>query len=502
MTDKQVAYNEHDRPLSVDDTEKSGGFHEEHLSRDRSHEDSTDPRITQFSLPQQRKIMHRVDRRLVLTLGAMYCISLMDRTNLSAANIAGMSVDLKFKTPGVDRYSIITLVFFIPYVLFQPPATVIMRKLGPRIFLSAITLLWGGVMIGFGFVHAWTEMVGLRVILGILEAGFFPGCAYLMSTWYTRFELQKRYSIFYLIGSGASAFAGILAYGLMQMKGLAGLNGWRWIFIMEGIITCLLGIMGYFILVDFPERSKNSWKFLNDAEIDFVIARIEHDRADVEAPKFNLGQYLKHAGDLKVWGFASLFGLCTVTSYAIAYFLPVILQLGMGFNVAQAQCLVAPPYAAAGITMFCEAVLADKVRNRSGMIILNACLCLIGLPILGFAKGSAVRYFGVFLATMGANANIPAILTYQANNIRGQWKRALCSATLVGFGGIGGIVGSTVFRAVDQPTYRPGIMTCMIANGLIVLITLLLTFKFFRANKRVDAGGKAIEGQIGFKYTL
>ena len=89
MTDKQVVYNEHDRPLSVDDTEKSGGFHDEHLSRDRSHEDSTDPRITQFSLPQQRKIMHRIDRRLVLTLGAMYRISLMDRTNLSAANIAG-----------------------------------------------------------------------------------------------------------------------------------------------------------------------------------------------------------------------------------------------------------------------------------------------------------------------------------------------------------------------------------------------------------------------------
>lgn len=76
-------------------------------------------------------------------------------------------------------------------------------------------------------------MVGLRIILGVLEAGFFPGCVYLMSTWYSRFELQKRYSAFYLIGSGASAFAGILAYGLMQMHGLAGLEGWRWIFIVS-----------------------------------------------------------------------------------------------------------------------------------------------------------------------------------------------------------------------------------------------------------------------------
>lgn len=83
-------------------------------------------------------------------------------------------------------------------------------------------------------------MVGLRVILGILEAGFFPGCAYLMSTWYTRYELQKRYSIFYLIGSLASALAGILAYGLMQMKGLGNLSGWSWIFIVEGLIVSSL----------------------------------------------------------------------------------------------------------------------------------------------------------------------------------------------------------------------------------------------------------------------
>ena len=75
--------------------------------------------------------------------------------------------------------------------------------------------------------------MGLRILLGILEAGFFPGCAYLLSCWYTRFELQKRNAVFYLIGSLASACSGILAYGIMQMNGLAGLGGWRWIFIVR-----------------------------------------------------------------------------------------------------------------------------------------------------------------------------------------------------------------------------------------------------------------------------
>lgn len=87
--------------------------------------------------------------------------------------------------------SIVTLVFFIPYVLFQPPATVLTRKIGPRIFLSFLTLSWGAIMIGMGFTKKWGEMAGLRVLLGVLEAGFFPGCVYLLSTWYVRCEYRQ-----------------------------------------------------------------------------------------------------------------------------------------------------------------------------------------------------------------------------------------------------------------------------------------------------------------------
>jgi hypothetical protein len=94
------------------------------------------------------------------------------------------------------------------------------------------------------------------------------------------------------------------------------------------------------------------------------------------------------------------------------------------------------------------------------------------------------------------------VLTYQANNIRGQWKRALCSATLIGAGGIGGIIGSTVFRNQDKPGYHPGIYATMIAGALIILITLAMTWKLHRANQRAEAGGKWIEGLEGFRYTL
>lgn len=146
------------------------------------------------------------------------------------------------------------MVQFISYVALQPPATVVLRKAGPRIFLPLITLLWGVTMMCFGFLTSWTQMIPMRIILGIFEAGFFPGCAYLLSCWYPRYELQKRNAVFYLIGSMSSAFSGILAYGFSQLAGhgnlgtqygqhygptklkpdivpgvLPGIAGWRWI---------------------------------------------------------------------------------------------------------------------------------------------------------------------------------------------------------------------------------------------------------------------------------
>ena len=201
--------------------------------------------------------------------------------------------------------------------------------------------------------------------------------------------------------------------------------------------------------------------------------------------------------------------------------MPIILKDRMGFSTAASNCLIAPPYIFAAFVMMLFAYLGDSefpaipsdasryntntcegYHLRSIWVIANGVMALIGLPMIGFSSNVAVRYTGVFFATAAANANVPAVLTWQANNIRGQWKRALCSATLVGAGGIGGIIGGTVFRTQDKPHYVPGITACMIAAGLIVVIALLMDLKFWRANKRAEAGGKIIEGLEGFRYTL
>lgn len=490
----------------MSDMEKSGI--DQHDVKRPASATSTDHEImAEWTEAEISKVKHRIDRRVVTTLGFMYCISLMDRTNLSAAAIAGMNAELRLTVlmGEVSRYSVVTLVFFATYIVFQFPSTVVIRYLGPKIHLAGITLAWGAVMIGMGFVKSWQALAALRVILGIFEAGFFPGCVYLLSTWYTRYDMHKRYSVFYFIGTLASACAGILAYGLMQLDGTAGYLGWSWIFIIEGIITCVIAIVGYFFLVDFPD-SKNaakSWGFLNEREIRMCVARVNIDRGDAVAEKFNWKKFLGAGTDLKIWGFAWIFGMSTTVSYALAYFLPIILRIGMGFDVGKSQCLVAPPYGFAGIWMYATGWFGDKHHIRGPIIVINSIICIVGLPLIGWVDNVGVRYFGVFLVCAGANANIPACMTYQANNIRGHWKRAFCSATLVGFGGIGGIIGSLVFREQDTPRYRPGLWACITSQLIIILIVAGLTVKFKRDNKKVDRGELRIEGsEAGFKYTL
>jgi len=232
----------------------------------------------------------------------------------------------------------------------------------------------------------------------------------------------------------------------MQMKGIAGLNGWRWIFVIEGLLTVVIAAGGYWLLVDFPDSKRATWSFLSQRERDWICARVHADRGDVTAPPFVLKEYLRVGKDWKVWAYALLFFNTTTTTYALAFFLPVILNKNMGFDTGTAQCLVAPPYVLAGIVMYGTSWLGDKYRLRGPVVAFNMLLVIIGLPIMGFHTNANIRYFGVFLVTAGANSNVPAMMSYQANNIRGQWKRAFCSATFVSFGGIGGIAGSLVFR--------------------------------------------------------
>lgn len=148
--------------------------------------------------------------------------------------------------------------------------------------------------------------------------------------------------------------------------------------------------------------------------------------------------------------------------YAIAFFLPIILKDQLHFPTITAQGLTTPPYVFACVQMFLEGWLGDRYHIRSPLIVYNALQALVGVCILAWVSNPGVQYFGIFILAGGTHSNLPAIITWQSNNIRGQWKQSFCSAAIIGSGGIGGIIGSLVFRSQDAPNYFPGFYACIV----------------------------------------
>lgn len=195
-------------------------------------------------------------------------------------------------------------------------------------------------------------------------------------------------------------------------------------FIVQGTITCVLGVATYWWMVDFPENSHRSFKFLTKEESIVAAKRIHQDRGDVLADSFAVKKVLVHATDIKVYGFSVLFFLQNVVSTALSYFLPIILERGMGFSSGMAILLSAPPYYWAVVPASLSSFVGDKYRLRGPVIIFNAVCLIAGFGMLGFSDHVAVRYVGTFVATGAYVANWAALSAYQANNIVG-WARPL-----------------------------------------------------------------------------
>lgn len=355
------------------------------------------PESDSLSASEKSKLRHKIDLRVTCVLGLLYMLSQIDKNNLGNASIAGMEKDLSLTGP---RYSMVVLFMFITYVIFQPISVVLVRKMSGRSYFTLIALLWGTTEICLGFVREWYDLIPLRLLLGAFEAGIFPGSLYMMSCWCPRYELQRRVALFYFIGTLASAFTGILAYGFSQLDGNGsgpswwssiadgpeegGIAGWRWIFIFFGIITCAVAITSLPFVVDFPEvvlekgRRKWSVPFLTTKEIKYAVSQIEADRNDSYAEEFNLRQYISHAADLKVWAHAALFCLTTTTNYAVVYFLPIIPRQGLGLSLVASQCLTAPPYILACLWMIVVGWSSDRLRIRSPFVVFNCSCSIIG----------------------------------------------------------------------------------------------------------------------------
>jgi MFS family permease len=436
------------------------------------------------------KIRLKVDLRLCTIAGILCSLNLLDSGVISSASVTSMLSDLELNVG--NRYSVSIFIFTIASIAFQLPSTIAVRTFGPRVWFAFITFCFGIITMCTAFVQTWRQMIAMRILLGLTV---------LISAWYTRKEQQLRFAFMQSGEVIVLATGGIVNFGLNQLNGKGGLKGWQWMFIVQGSITAFIGILTYFWMVDFPEDSHRSFHFLSKSESQIVSARIEKDRGDVVSESFAWSKVFVHAKDIKIYGFCVLYFLQNLVSTSLSYFLPIILQGGMGFSTNESILLSAPPYYYAVIPAILSSLVGDRFQLRGPIIVFNCITLIIGFCMLGFTDQVTVRYIGTYLATGAYVANWAAMATYQANNIVGQWKRVFSAAAVTAFNGAGGIAGSFIVRQQESPRYMTAIWISIASHLMIMGVIGVFSGYFYMANQRQRRGKRLLEGTEGFRFT-
>lgn len=445
----------------------------------------------------ERRLRLKTDLRLCTIAGILCSLNLLDSGIISSASVTSMLSDLGLSG---TRYSVSIFIFTISSIAFQLPATIAVRRFGPRIWFTTITFLFGLITMSTAFIHSWRAMIVLRVLLGAACSGIYPGLTYLISTWYLRSEQQVRFAFLQTGQCIILATGSIVNWGLNHLDGRGGLEGWRYMFLVQGLITMVLGMITYFWIVEFPENAHKSFHFLTAEEQALAVARIQKDRRDVEAEPFTWKAVLRHAADPKIYGFACMFFLVNIVSTSLSYFLPIILS-GMGFGENGSILLASPPYYYAVIPVLISSFVGDRYKLRGPIIVFNS-LCLItGFGMTGFSSHTTVRYIGTYLATGAYISNWAAVTTYQANNIAGQWKRVFTAAAIQAMNGAGGIAGSFIVRGQEAPRYLTAVWISIGSHVLLIGFVGVFSVWFWVANRWQKEGKRLLEGTEGFRYT-
>ncbi|PFH52137.1 hypothetical protein AMATHDRAFT_74429 [Amanita thiersii Skay4041] len=462
----------------------------------------TDKDNLPIGIDEQRTVPDSVHHIHLLPLLSVVCaLALVDRTNLGIARVAGMDKDLGTFLQELDvgsRFSIVSLLYFPPYILLQLPYNLCIRKFGASNFIAFSVVAWGAAQLAMGFVSSWKYLALCRVLLGAFETGFFPALIFVISTWYIRHEVQKRFAIFYLLTILAAGFSPILAYLLTLLGGKLGISAWAWIFIVEGAITIAFGIFSWRFIPDFPDRNT----FLNAEQTQLVLRRVEEDRGDSIPDAITVNKVKDHLRDWKIWTFAMMYFCATAPAYVNGFFMTIILK-AMGWSVRDSMLLSTPPYIVAGILNVLVSWASDVSLHRVGFIAVEAVITIIGLVLTGFTADSGWRYTGLFLSTAGSICCIAGILAYSSNNVISHSKKAVMTALVVSFGGLGGIFATSAFRQQDFPKYIPGLYATIGSQILLLCLLIITTVHFLRQNDKArNDASILLEGQPGFLYTL
>jgi MFS family permease len=447
----------------------------------------------------EAKLLLKIDLFIVPTVSLLYLFCFIDRANigkcsyksnsspslmvlLGNAKIAGLAKDLHLE--GYD-YNTVLSVFYISYILFEIPATVACKKIGPGIFIPATSLGFGICSICTGFVHNIHSACGVRFLLGMFEAGMMPGIAYYLSRWYRRSELAFRLSLYIVMAPLAGAFGGLLASGILKLSHFGGLHTWRMIFAIEGIITCGLSIIAFFTLTDRPSTAR----WLSQEEKDLAIARVKSERIGTSEVLDGIDKPKLLRGILSPVTLATafIFLLNNITVQGLAFFAPTIVAtIYPKATVISQQLHTVPPYVIGAFFVVLFNFLSWKTDKRNIYITISTPLTMIGYIIFLATENPHARYGATFLIAGGAFAYGALCNAQVAANVVSDTARAAAMGTNVMLGNTGGLISTWSFLPNDAPNYHVGNGLNLATSSTIFILSILLWFWMRSDNKKKE----------------
>jgi ACS family tartrate transporter-like MFS transporter len=431
----------------------------------------------------RRSAIAKAGRRLLPFLCLCYAVNFLDRVNVGFAALA-MNDDLGF-SPSV--FGVGAGIFFAGYILFEVPSNLAMQKFGARIWIARIMISWGLVAIAMAFVTGERSFYAIRFLLGVAEAGFFPGIILYLTYWFPARERARIVALFMAAVPLATMVGGPVSGALLELHGLLGLKGWHWLFIVEGLPAVILGVIAFKFLDDRPEHAR----WLSQEERTALASTLAAEaRATRETGYAELGQALTRPRVL-VLGF--LYFCIVIGFYGVSFWMPQVIQT-YGQTPLQIGFLTAIPFFFAAVAMVAWGAHSDRTGER---------IWHVALPLLiaGLAFAWSVSTLPLWLImlalTLATAATYAAIGTFWSlpTSILTGTGAAAGLALINSLGNAGGLVGQPVIGMIKQATGSFTAALLLLAGALVLGAVVVLLFGY--AQRARTATPDAVPGKGG-----
>ncbi|MBK4735034.1 MFS transporter [Noviherbaspirillum pedocola] len=405
----------------------------------------------------------KVTWRLLPFLFLCYVAAYLDRVNVGFAKLQMLN-DLKFSE---TVYGLGAGIFFIGYFFFEVPSNIIMHRVGARVWIGRIMITWAVISAASLYVSSPAMFYAMRFLLGVAEAGFFPGIVLYLTYWYPAAR-RSRMNALFMIGIPIAGVVGgpLSGWILNAFAGVHGMAGWQWLFLIESVPSLVLGVMTLFYL----PNSIRAAGWLSDAEkriLEDNIAAETHAHADHSLSRV--------FGNARVWLMAAIYFCCMMGLYGISFYLPTLIKAAGVKDALDVGLLTAIPYGCAVVSMLLVARSADRMRERRWHFAIVSALGGLGLFLSTvYGANVALAMVALSLGTAGMLATMPVFWTYPSSLLSGT-AAAAGIAMINSIGNLAGFVSPSIIGWLKDMTHSTNagmylVSAALVAGALMALL--------------------------------